>query len=136
MNIWIGSGNVCKDPEIHTTNGGIKKANFTLAVQRKFPNAQGVREADFFPIVVWRQLAETVEKYVTKGMKLGIQGYLQRRDYDAQDGSKRTVTEIIADSIEFLSPKDNSVEKTAETTEKSLEKVAEMTETEDRDLPF
>lgn len=132
MNITILSGNVCKDPEIHTTNGGIRKANFTLAVQRKFPNQQGVREADFIPIVVWRQLADTVEKYVTKGMKLGVVGYIQRRDYDAQDGQKKTVTEIIADSIEFLSAK----EKTAEMPEKTVRKVAEMVEEDDPSLPF
>lgn len=132
MNITVLTGNVCKDPEIHTTNGGIKKANFTLAVQRKFPNQQGVREADFIPIVVWRQLADTVEKYVTKGMRLGVVGYIQRRDYDAQDGQRKTVTEIIADSIEFLSAK----EKTAETPEKTVRKVAEMVEEQDDEMPF
>ena len=136
MNVSILTGNVCKNPEIHTTNGGVKKANFTLAVQRKFPNAQGVREADFIPIVAWRQLAETIERFVTKGMKLGVVGYIQRRDYDTQDGQKKTVTEIIADTIEFLSPKENTLGKTAETQENSFEKVAGMVESNDDELPF
>lgn len=106
MNIAILCGNVTKDPEIYTTQGGVKRANFTLAITRRFANAQGNREADFLPIVAWRQLADFVEKYVKKGKKLGVVGTVQTRSYDAQDGSKRYVTEIVADSIEFLSPKE------------------------------
>ena len=128
MNKVIMTGNVARDPEIHTTNGGIKKASFTIAVQRRFANAQGVREADFFPVVVWRQLAEMVEKYVKKGMKLGVDGVLQSRQYDTQDGQKRNVIEIVADSIEFLSPKGNT-DKPAETPET-------LTEENDPELPF
>ena len=136
MNTWIGTGNVCKTPEIHTTNGGVKKATCTLAVQKKFANAQGVKEADFIPIVAWRANADTCEKFVYKGMKLGIIGYIQTRQYDTQDGQRKSVTEIIVDSIEFLSPRENSLEKTAELPEKSLEKTAGMVEEPDDDMPF
>lgn len=106
MNVFCGAGNVTKDPEIYTTQGGVKRANFTLAINRRFANAQGNREADFLPIVAWRQLADFVEKYVTKGKKLGVTGTVQVRSYDAQDGTKRYVTEIVADNIEFVGPKE------------------------------
>lgn len=106
MNVFCGAGYVTRDPEIYTTQGGVKRANFTLAINRRFANAQGNRETDFLPIVAWRQLADFVEKYVTKGKKIGVTGSVQVRSYDAQDGSKRYVTEIIADSIEFLAPKE------------------------------
>ena len=108
MNIFAGVGNVTKDPEIYTTQGGNKRANFTLAINRRFANAQGNREADFLPIVAWRQQAEFVEKYVTKGKRIGVTGSVQVRSYDAQDGSKRYVTEIVADSIEFVAPKEQA----------------------------
>lgn len=135
MNTCVLSGNVCKTPEIYTTQGGIKRANFTLAVQRKFTNSQGVREADFVPIVAWRQAAELCEKHVYKGMKLGIEGYIQVRQYETQDGQKRTVTEIIADEIEFLSPKPTD---TLADTQKQSVKVnpAELVEDNDSQLPF
>ena len=106
MNLFTGIGNVTRDPEIYTTQGGVKRANFTLAITRRFANAQGNREADFLPIVAWRQLADFVEKYVKKGKKLAVIGTVQVRSYDAQDGGKRYVTEIVADSIEFLSPRE------------------------------
>lgn len=106
MNIFCGAGNVTKDPEMYTTQGGVKRANFFLAINRRFANQQGNREADFLPIVAWRQLADFVEKYVKKGKKLGVTGTVQVRSYDGQDGNKHYVTEIVADSIEFLSPKE------------------------------
>ena len=105
MNVFCGAGNVTKDPEMYTTQGGIKRANFTLAINRRFANAQGNREADFLPIVAWRQLAEFAEKYITKGKRVGVTGSVQVRSYDAQDGTKRYVTEIVADNIEFLTPR-------------------------------
>ena len=105
MNVFCGAGNVTKDPEIYTTQGGVKRANFTLAINRRFANAQGNREADFLPIVAWRQLADFAEKYITKGKRVGVTGSVQVRSYDAQDGTKRYVTEIVADNIEFLTPR-------------------------------
>ena len=134
MNKVILTGNVCKTPEIYTTQGGIKRANFTLAVQRKFANSQGVREADFISIVAWRQAAELCEKHVYKGMKLGIEGYIQVRNYETQDGQKRTVTEIIADEIEFLSPK--PLEGKPEAKPEAKEAKPELTQEDDDDMPF
>ena len=97
-------GNVARDPEQHTTQGGINKCSFTLAVNRR-PNANGESTADFIPIVAWRQLADICGKYLTKGKKIAIVGHIQTRSYDAQDGSKRYVTEVIADELEFCDKK-------------------------------
>lgn len=108
MNAVQLTGNVTRDPETHTTQNGVKRANFTLAVDRRYADANGNRQADFLPIVAWRQLADFVEKYITKGKKLGIQGSIQTRSYDAQDGTKKYVTEIVADSIEFLTPREQT----------------------------
>lgn len=102
MNKAMLVGNLTRDPEYTTTAGGVAKCAFTLAVQRRFANAQGVREADFINIVAWRQLAENCAKYLAKGRKCCVEGSIQTRSYDAQDGTKRYVTEIIADSVEFL----------------------------------
>lgn len=103
MNKVILIGNLASDPETRTTASGITQCSFRLAVQRRFANASGVREADFLPIVAWRQTAELCSKYLLKGRKVAVEGTIQTRSYDAQDGSKRYVTEIIADSVEFLS---------------------------------
>lgn len=102
MNKAILIGNLTRDPEYTTTASGIACCRFTLAVQRRFTNAEGVREADFISIVAWRQLAELCAKYLTKGRKCAVEGSIQTRSYDAQDGTKRYVTEIIAESVDFL----------------------------------
>jgi len=103
MNKAILVGNLTKDPELKTTAGGISVCNFTLAVQRRFANAEGNREADFLPIIVWRAQAENCAKYLKKGSKAGVIGSIATRNYDDKDGNKRYVTEIVADEVEFLS---------------------------------
>lgn len=103
MNKIILIGNLAADPEARTTQSGISQSTFRIAVQRRFANAQGVREADFFTVVAWRQTADFCNRYLTKGRKVAVDGSIQTRQYDAQDGSKRWVTEIIADSVEALS---------------------------------
>lgn len=102
MNKAILIGNLTRDPEYTTTANGTPCCRFTLAVQRRFTNADGVREADFISIVTWRQLAENCAKYLAKGRKCCVEGSIQTRNYDAQDGTKRYVTEVIAESVEFL----------------------------------
>ena len=84
------------------TNGGVSVCTFSIAVQRRFANQQGERPADFFNIVCWRGLADNCGKYLHKGSKVGVHGSIQNRSYEAQDGTKRYVTEIIADEVEFL----------------------------------
>lgn len=92
MNKVILIGNVANDPESRTTASGIAQCSFRLAVQRRFANASGVREADFLPVVCWRQTAEFAAKYLLKGRRVAVEGSIQTRSYDAQDGTKRHVT--------------------------------------------
>ena len=102
MNKAILIGNLTRDPELRTTGSGVSVCTFTLAVNRRFTNQQGVREADFIPVVVWRQQAELCARYLTKGRKCAVVGSIQTRSYDAQDGTKRYVTEVVADEVEFI----------------------------------
>ena len=105
MNIVVLVGRLTKDPELITTNNGISVCRFSIAVQRKFANEDGEREADFINIVAWRGLADTCGKYLKKGTRVGIEGSIQTRSYDAQDGSRRYATEVVADEVEFLTTK-------------------------------
>ena len=105
MNRCFLIGNLTRDPELATTNSGVSVCRFSLAVTRNFSNADGEREADFLNIIVWRGQAENCHKYLKKGSKCAVTGSIQTRSYDAQDGSKRYVTEILADNVEFLNSK-------------------------------
>ena len=102
MNKAILIGNITRDPEVRMTNNGVSVCSFTVAVQRRFTNQQGERQADFIPVVCWRGLAENCGKYLRKGSKVGVCGTIQVRNYEANDGTRRYVTEIIADEVEFL----------------------------------
>lgn len=139
MNRVMVVGNLARDPELSTTPSGVNVCRFTIAVQRRFTNAEGQREADFLPVIAWRGLADNCHKYLRKGSKAGVVGSIQTRSYDANDGTKRYVTEIIADEVEFLSTRnseenggyyDNSDSKPAKKS------VAELEPVEDDDLPF
>lgn len=135
MNKVILIGNLASDVESRTTSSGIANCTFRLAVQRRFSNAQGVREADFLPIVCWRQTAELASKYLSKGRKVAVEGSIQTRSYDAQDGSKRYVTEIIADSVEFLTSSGES-NSNASTDAKQATNGYGLVEVSDDELPF
>ena len=124
-------GNVSREPEVRTTQNGVKNASFGIAVNRRYANQQGVHEADFFNCVAWRATAEFVEKHVSKGKKICIVGSLQNRTYDTQDGGKRTITEIIVDEIEFAGAKTDEKKE-----EPKTEKPSEMVEDEESELPF
>ena len=102
MNKVIIVGRIATDIDAHATQSGIAKANFKVAVQRRYRNAQGEREADFLPVVAWRQTADYCKNYLAKGSKVAVEGSIQTRSYDAQDGSKRYVTEIVAENVEGL----------------------------------
>jgi single-strand DNA-binding protein len=102
MNKVIITGNVCAAPEAHTTQNGISRSTFKVAVQRRYKNDAGNYDADFLPVVAWRQNADFCNKYLDKGRKVAVEGSIQTRQYDAQDGSKRFVTEIIADHVEIM----------------------------------
>ena len=142
MNKVIMIGNLASDPEARTTQSGISQSTFRIAVQRRFANAQGVREADFFTIVAWRQTADFCNRYLTKGRKVAVEGSVQNRSYDAQDGSKRYVTEIMADSVEALGgrdegqarPRDNGP--TPPPAPPAGPAMNDFTEVDDDELPF
>ena len=102
MNKCLLIGNVCAKPEAYSTQGGVSRSNFKLAVPRSYKNAAGNYDADFLPVVAWRQTADFCNKYLDRGRKVAVEGSIQTRSYDAQDGSKHYVTEIIADRVEAL----------------------------------
>lgn len=106
MNKVILIGNLTKDPELSTTNSGINYCRFSLAVPKRFVN-NGERDAEFINIVVWRVQADNCHKYLKKGSKACVVGSLQTRNYEAQDGTKRYVTEVVAEEVEFLSTKNS-----------------------------
>jgi len=102
MNKIILIGRLVKDPELKFTPGtGTAVTTLTLAVDRKF-SKDNQKEADFVPIVVWGKQAESTANYMSKGKLMGVSGRIQIRNYDAKDGSKRYVTEVVADEVQFL----------------------------------
>ncbi len=108
MNKVFLIGRLTKDPELRYTGSNIAVATFSLAVNRNFSNQNGEREADFINIVVWRKQAENVKNYLTQGSQVAIDGRIQTRSYDDQDGKKRYVTEVVADNVEFLGSKSSN----------------------------
>ncbi|MED3974581.1 single-stranded DNA-binding protein [Priestia megaterium] len=105
INRVVIAGRLTKNPEIRYTNSGQAVATFTLAVNRTFTNQQGEREADFINCVVWRKAAENVANFLKKGSLAGVDGRLQSRSYEGQDGRKVFVTEVVAESVQFLDSK-------------------------------
>ena len=126
-------GNLTKDPELSQTNSGISVCRFTLAVSRRFQNADGERETDFLNIVVWRGQADNCHKFLKKGSKCAVSGSIQSRSYDAQDGTKRYVTEIVADEVEFISTNRNT---DSSEGKKKVDEVSELEPIDDDSLPF
>ena len=142
MNKAILVGNLTRDPELRATASGISVCTFTIAVNRRVSRdaqAQGQRDADFIPIVTWRGLADNCAKYLAKGRKVAVTGSIQTRSYDAQDGTRRYVTEILADEVEFLSAANNGAAAARTQTEQygSAEQYsADLQPAEENDLPF
>jgi len=101
-------GNLTKDPELTETANGTAVCRFSIAVNRSFSSADGTRETDFFNITAWRNQAETVAKYTRKGNKVAVVGSIQLRSYEGTDGVKRQAVDIIANEVEFLTPKGSS----------------------------
>ena len=102
MNKIILIGRLTRDPELRYTPNGAAVCSFTLAVDRPFTNQGGTREADFINIVVWNKAGENCAKYLSKGRQTAVEGRLQIRSYEGNDGQKRYVTEVIADRVEFI----------------------------------
>jgi single-strand DNA-binding protein len=104
LNRVILIGRLTRDPEMRYTPSGVAVTQFTLAVDRPFTSSSGEREADFIPIVVWRQLAETCANYLRKGRLAAVEGRIQVRHYDNNEGRRVYVTEVVADNVRFLEP--------------------------------
>ncbi|HHY40760.1 MAG TPA: single-stranded DNA-binding protein [Syntrophaceticus sp.] len=102
LNRVILIGRSTREPELRFTSGGAAVANFTLAVDRPYLNAQGERETDFIRVVAWRKLAETCANYMGKGRLVAVEGRLQVRTYQTPDGQNRTTAEVVADTVRFL----------------------------------
>jgi len=122
-------GRLTRDPELRYVPSGQPVASFTLAVDRPFTNQQGERDTDFIDIVAWRKLAEQVSQHLVKGRLVAVEGRLQIRSYETQDGQKRKVAEVVADGVRFLDRKATGV--TAGVAQN--EEFAEETE---QDVPF
>ena len=108
MNKVVLIGRLVRDPELRYTGNNLPVATFSIAVNRNFSNQAGEREADFINIVVWRKQAENCKNYLTQGSQVAIEGRIQTRNYDDQNGQKRYVTEVVADNVEFLGSKNSS----------------------------
>ena len=140
MNKIIITGNLTRDPELRQTESGKNVTNFTVAVRRPFKSD----ETDFFPVVVWGKQAESCAKYLSKGRKVGVSGFLYSREYKTSDGSPRRVMEICAEDVEFLSFSESDEQKPAKAkptlkpTEDDLPDFNEPKQTsiDDNDLPF
>lgn len=102
LNRVILIGRLTRDPELRYTPSGVAVTQFTLAVDRQFANQQGEREADFINIVTWRKLAETCANYLSKGRLTAVEGRIQTRNYDNNEGRRVYVTEVVADNVRFL----------------------------------
>ncbi|MGE5372967.1 MAG: single-stranded DNA-binding protein [Solirubrobacterales bacterium] len=102
LNRAILIGRLTQDPELRYTSNGVGVCRFTLAVNRNFTSQSGERAADYIDIVAWRQLAETCASYLAKGRLVAVEGRIQVRSYETQDGQKRKAFEIVADTVKFL----------------------------------
>ncbi|MCG1890921.1 MAG: single-stranded DNA-binding protein [Kluyvera cryocrescens] len=141
LNRVVLVGRLTKDPEFRTTPNGVEVATFTLAVNRTFTNAQGEREADFINVVVFRKQAKNVNDYLSKGSLAGVDGRVQSRNYENNEGRRVFVTEVIADSVQFLDTKgnnqqNNQPQKQQEQTTTKNNPFANGTDMDSSELPF
>ena len=111
MNKAILIGRLVRDPELRTTSSQTAVTTFTIAVDRRFKNASGERQADFISCVAWRQQAEFVARYFGKGNRIGVVGSIQTRNWEDKDGHNRTTTEVVVDEIEFVESKTDKPQK-------------------------
>ncbi|MBO0994883.1 single-stranded DNA-binding protein [Bacillus sp. SD088] len=108
MNRVVLVGRLTKDPDLRYTPNGVAVATFTLAVNRTFTNQQGEREADFVQCVTWRRQAENAANFLKKGSLAGVDGRIQTRNFEGQDGKRVYITEVVADNVQFLEPKSST----------------------------
>lgn len=142
MNQVVLTGRLVQDVELRQTTSGTSVCTITVAVTRTYKNADGEYDTDFFNVICWKSLADNCHKYLSKGKKIGVVGFLQNRNYKTAEGEKRYVTEIVANNIEFLSDKVNGNEQAETVPQESIQKqqpkksIKEEPPIEDDDLPF
>lgn len=134
-------GNLTRDPESASTQGGVNFTRFTIAVNRPFANSNGDRVADYFDIITWRGLADICAKHLFKGSKVGITGSVQRRQFEDRDGIKRISFDVVADEVEFLTPRntDNASKPQGETVAPRVDPQSgamDLQPVDNDDLPF
>ena len=108
MNKVFLIGNLTRDPEFRETPSGVPMCRFTIAVNRNYKNADGERQTDFFNCTAWRVTAETISRYTKKGNKVAVTGSIELRDYEDNQGARRTAVDVIVQDCEMLTPRDNS----------------------------
>ncbi len=136
MNKVILIGNLTRDPELTETPSGVAVCRFAIAVSRDYANADGTRETDFFNITVWRGRAENCGRYLKKGNKVAVIGSLQNRSYEDKDGVKRTVTDVVANEVEFLTPKNAQFDDMDAPVVTAKRERPQLEEVDDNQLPF
>ena len=131
-------GNLTRDPEMSETPSRVPFCRLGLAVNRPYAGSDGERATDFFNITVWRTHAENCGRYLKKGSKVAVVGSLQNRSYEDKDGNKRTVTDIVASEVEFLSVRnqgEGSSDDTSHAAPRAVERPA-LQQVDDDELPF
>lgn len=108
LNRVVLVGRMVRDPELRRTGNGTAVTSFTIAMNRNFASQNGERQADFIPCVVWNKAAENTARYCSKGSLVGVEGRLQSRSYQDNNGNNRTVIEVVCDSVQFLETKSQS----------------------------
>jgi len=134
MNKVILIGRLTQDPELRYTASGIARTTFTLAVNRPFANQQGQQEADFIPVIVWRKAAENTARYMKKGSQVAVEGRIEVRKYQDNDGANRTYTAVVADRVQFLEPRRDNGGPSADTG--GTDPFGDPFDISDDDLPF
>jgi single-strand DNA-binding protein len=140
INKVILVGRITKDPEVKSTQSNIPVVTFTLAVNRQFTDQSGERQADFIQCVVWRKQAENLARFVKKGALLGVEGRIQTRNYESDNGT-RYVTEVVCDSVQFLESRSDVTGATVKDETNNTSDNDEFYETSkqlaaEEDLPF
>ncbi|MDE6274428.1 MAG: single-stranded DNA-binding protein [Clostridiales bacterium] len=105
MNKVFLIGNLTRDPELSETSGGVSVCHFSIAVNRTYSSSDGERQTDFFNVTAWRGLADNVARFMKKGSKVAVSGSIQIRNYEDNQGMKRTAVDVIAQDVEFLTAK-------------------------------
>lgn len=139
MNKFIGLGRLTKDPELRSTQSGLKVASFTLAINRNFKNKEGKYDADFLNCQAFKNTAEFIKKYFKKGSMMAITARAQTRNYDDNDGKKRFVTEFIVEEVYFAGSNEKKNETSIEVPQNytsDYDTAGSEVTLSDEDLPF